>query len=307
MRGIEGLDWISALRNDAIKSLVNQEAFAPSLFDEKNLAEITSEDYPGERLVVCRNPLLAEKRRHTREALLNKTEAELQEIEAATQRPKRALKGKDKIGIRVGRVLEKCGLGKHFTVSIEEHRFTYKRNEEKIESEAALDGIYIIRTSLAAVAMEAEEAVLAYKNLSRVERAFRSMKTIDLKVRPIHHRLDDRIRAHVFLCMLAYYVEWHLRKRIKSILFEDEDREIVECERESAVAPAPRSAKAKAKESTKRTEDGWPVQSFQSLLKDLSTLCRNLVKVAGGEDTFVIKTQPTVFQSHALSLAGVEA
>jgi transposase len=309
MRGVDGLDWISALRNDAIKKLASQEAISASLFDERDLAEITSEDHPGERLVVCRNPLLAEKRRHAREELLCKTEAKLEEIVAATQREKRALKGKDKIGIRVGRTLEKHGMGKHFIYSIEENRFSYRRNEEKIAEETALDGIYIVRTSLDAKTMGPGEAVLAYKNLARVERAFRCMKNMDLKVRPIYHRLDDRIKAHIFLCMLAYYVEWHLRRRIKSVLFEDEDREIVERERTSEVAPAPRSQKAKRKESVKRTEDHGPVHSFQTLLKDMGTLCRNLVRMEGSphESTFMVKTQPTEFQAHVFNLAGIKA
>lgn len=306
MRGVDGLDWISALRNDAIKKLVTQEAFDPSLFDETDLAEITSEDYPGERLVVCRNPLLAEKRRHCRTELLERTEGKLEEIRQATQRKSRALRGKDKIGVRVGRVLNKCKMGKHFILKIEEEGFSFERNDEKIEAEAALDGIYIVRTSLSAKTMGGEEAVLAYKNLARVERAFRSLKTIDLKIRPIHHRLDDRIRAHVFLCMLAYYVEWHLRARIKSILFEDEDRAAVECERASVVAPAPRSKKARRKEGSKRTENNWPVQSFQTLLEDMGTLTRNVVTVAGTKESFCVKTQPSAFQKHVFSLAGID-
>lgn len=306
MRGVEGLDWISALRNDAIKKLVEQEAFELSLFDEKDLAEITSPEYPGERLVVCRNPLLADRRKHAREQLLRKTESKLEEIAAATRRKKRALRGKDRIGVRVGRVLQKCGLGKHFVITIDDDRFSCRRNEEKIEAESALDGIYIIRTSLDAETLGAEETVLAYKNLARVERAFRCLKQIDLKVRPIHHRLDDRIKAHVFLCMLAYYVEWHLRARIKTILFEDEEREAVERQRASVVAPAPRSKKARVKEAVKRTEENWPVHSFQTLLNDMGTLCRNLVRVAGRDgESFTVKTQPSEFQAHVFSLAGI--
>lgn len=305
MRGVDGLDWISALRNDAVKKLVAEGGFEPSLFDEKDLGEIISEDYPGERLIVCRNPLLAARRRHTREALLEKTECALEDIAAATKRKSRALKGMGKIGIRVGRTLQKKGMGKHFVTTITDTGFTYKRNEEKIEAEAALDGIYIVRTSLGSETMKAGEVVFAYKNLSKVERGFRCMKSIDLKVRPIHHRLDDRIKAHIFMCMLAYYVEWHLRSRIKPVLFEDEDREAVECERPSVVAPAPRSAAARAKEKTKRTADDWPVHSFQTLLQDMGTLCHNEVGVEGSEETFMMKTKPTKFQSHVLTLAGI--
>lgn len=308
IRNVEGLDWISALRNDAIKKLSEDEAFDRTLFDEVDLAEITSEDYPGERLIVCRNPFLAEKRKHAREALLNKAEEELNQIVAATLRPKRALQGKDKIGVRVGRALQKCKLGKHFTIEITDDRFTFKRNQGKIDAEASLDGIYIIRTSVDKETLAAEETVLAYKNLAVVERAFRCMKQIDLKVRPIYHRLDDRIRAHVFLCMLAFYVEKHLRERIESILFEDEDREQIEEERESAVAPAPRSAKAKNKEAEKKTADGWPVHSFRTILKDMATLCLNRVKPAaagdGGENQVIyLKTKPTEFQAHVFKLA----
>ncbi len=305
MRGVDGLDWISALRNDAVKKLVAEGDFEPSLFDEKDLGEIISEDYPGERLIVCRNPLLAARRRHTREALLERTESALEDIAAATKRKSRALKGMDKIGIRVGRTLQKKGMGKHFVTTITDTGFTCKRNEDKIEAEAALDGIYIVRTSLGSETMKTDEVVFAYKNLSKVERGFRCMKSIDLNVRPIHHRLDDRIKAHIFMCMLAYYVEWHLRSRIKPVLFEDEDREAVECERPSVVAPAPRSAAARAKEKTKRTADDWPVHSFQTLLQDMGTLCHNEVGVEGSEETFMMKTKPTKFQSHVLTLAGI--
>ncbi|MGA0112281.1 MAG: IS1634 family transposase [Chthoniobacterales bacterium] len=239
LRGVDGLDWISALRSEAIKKLATQGAIDASLFDEKNLAEITSPDFPGERLVVCRNPLLAAERTRKRNELLDATEAKLAEIAAATRREKRALRGKDKIGLRLGRILGQYKMRKHFILEIEEDRFSYRRNDEKIAAEAALDGIYVIRTSVDERTLETEDAVRAYKDLSKVERAFRSFKTIDLKIRPIYHWLDERIRAHVFLCMLAYYVEWHLREKLAPILFDDEDRQSAEAERNSVVDPAP--------------------------------------------------------------------
>lgn len=308
LRHIDGLDWISALRSQDIKKLVNQGAIQDSLFDEKNLAEITSPDFPGERLIVCRNPLLAAERARKRQELLQATEKKLEEIAAATRREKRALRGKDKIGLRVGKVLNKYKMAKHFLLQIEDNRFDYQRNEGKIAAEAALDGLYVVRTSVEQVILAAEPTVRAYKDLSKVENAFRSLKTIDLKIRPIYHWLNRRIRAHVFLCMLAYYVEWHLRQKLAPILFEDEDRELAEEQRKCIVDPAPRSPRAKAKEAKKRTEEGWPVHSFQTLLSDLATLTQNLVQLAqAGEkhQPFPMKTQPTAFQQHVFDLAGI--
>jgi transposase len=307
LREVEGLDWISALRSDAIKKLVNQGAIQPSLFDERNLGEITSPDFPEERLIVCRNPLLADERARKRLELLAATERKLEEIAAATRREKRALRGKDKIALRLGRVLNQYKMAKHFILEIEDEQFSYRRNDEKIAAEAALDGLYVVRTSLDEATLATEDTVRAYKDLAKVERAFRSLKTIDLKIRPIYHRLDDRIRAHVFLCMLAYYVEWHLRQKLAPILFDDEERQEIEEQRESIVDPAPRSQRAQAKDARKRTEDGWPVHSFQTLLEDLGTLCQNQVRVAGSrsQDTFFIKTQPTAYQKHVFSLTEV--
>jgi hypothetical protein len=308
-RGIEGLDWISALRSEAIRKLATQGSIQDSLFDERNLAEISSPDFPGERLVVCRNPLLADDRARKRRELLDAAERQLEAISAATRRGKRPLRGKDAIGLRVGRKLNQYRMAKHFILEIGDDSFTYRRNGEKIAAEAALDGIYVIRTSVGRESLRAEDTVRAYKDLSRVERAFRSLKTIDLKIRPIHHWLDDRIRAHVFLCMLAYYVEWHLRKKLAPILFDDEDRESAEARRASIVDPAPRSETARRKDADKRTGDGWAVHSFQTLLKDLGTLALNRVRVGGGDDrekgSFHIKTKPTPFQRHVFELAGI--
>jgi hypothetical protein len=300
LRPVEGLDWITALRAPTIDSLAQQGVIQPSLFDEVGLAEIRSPDYPGERLIACRNPFLADERRRKREELLQATEQELEKVVKATQREKRRLKGADKIGLRVGKVLDHYKVGKHFRLHISEEAFRYERNEKKIAQEAALDGIYVIRTSVPDHILDVQQAVRAYKGLSVVERAFRSMKSVDLKIRPIHHRLADRVRSHVFLCMLAYYVEWHMRQQLAPILFDDDDRLGGEALRESVVAPARRSRKAERKAGTKRTEEGIPVHSFQSLLKDLGTITRNKVMVAG--ECFEQVTSPTQLQQRAFDL-----
>ena len=277
----------------------------PSLFDERDLVEVSSPDYPGERLIVCRNPLLADERTRKRGELLAATEKVLDEIVAATTRAKRRLRGKDKIGLRVGKVVNRFKVGKHFVLDIGEERFSYRRDEEKIAREAALDGLYVIRTSVASETMGSEDVVRAYKDLAKVERAFRCFKTIDLKVRPIYHWLDDRIRTHVFLCMLAYYVEWHMRKKLAPILFDDHERAEAERDRKSIVAPAPRSKVAARKDQSKRTDDDEPVHSFRTLLADLGTLAKNRVRVHGSSEEFYVMTQPTAPQTRALNLLGV--
>lgn len=303
MRDVEGLDWITALRSESIRKLVSQEAIQPSLFDEKNLAEITSDEFPGERLIVCRNPLLADERTRRRCDLLQATQNELEKIVNATTRKRAPLRGAAKIGLRVGRVLNKYKMAKHFELEITDDQFTYSRREDKIAEESALDGLYVIRTSVAPEFLSNEETVKAYKSLSHVERAFRRIKTVDLEIRPIYHWKDDRIRAHVFLCMLAYYLEWHLRRVLKPILFEDHERESAEACRQSIVDPAPRSEAAKAKDATKRTSEHYPVQSFRSLLNDLATLCRNYAKA--GTSEFAILTTPTRLQRHVFQLLGI--
>jgi len=305
-RGVGGLDWITALRADSIQKLASQGTIESSLFDERDLAEIDSPDYPGERLIVCRNPLLAEERSRKRDELLRATEQKLDEIVAATRRPRRPLRGKDRMGVRIGRVINKYKVAKHFECEILEDRFCYHRDQPKIAAERALDGIYVIRTSVDEESFSSEDTVRAYKDLSKVERAFRSIKTVDLKVRPIFHWLDDRIRAHVFLCMLAYYVEWHMRQKLAPLLFDDHDREAAELGRKSIVAPAPRSRAALRKEATKRTTDDYPVHSFRTLLEDLATLAKNRVRVPGcPESEFYILTQPTPLQSRAFDLLDV--
>ena len=234
----EGLDWITALRAPQIQKLAAAGALQLSLFDEKDLAEITHPDYPGERLIACRNPLLAAERARKRQDLLAATEKELARVQAATQRSKRALRGKAAIGIAVGRVLGRYKMAKHFQIFIEDNQFRYQRHQAHIAAEAALDGIYVVRTSVRMESASAEQTVRYYKELSNVERAFRSMKSVDLKVRPIHHHLADRVKAHVLLCMLAWYVEWHMRQALRPILFEDHQPATGESARESIVAPA---------------------------------------------------------------------
>ena len=301
-----GLDWISALRGPAVRSLVESGAVQLSLFDETDLVEIRSDAYPGERLMVCRNPLLAEERARKREELLRATEALLDPVAAAARREKRRLKGADKIGVRVGKVVGKYKMAKHFELDIEEDAFGYRRKPESIAAEAALDGLYVVRTSLAETRLDAEGAVRAYKRLSAVERAFRSLKTVDLKVRPVFHRTADRVRAHVFLCMLAYYVEWHMRQRLKPLLFDDHDPAAAEAARTSIVAPAKVSDAAREKARGKRTADGHPVHSFRTLLGDLATIARNrVVPRVSGAVPFEVLTRPTALQREAFKRLGV--
>jgi hypothetical protein len=301
-----GLEWITALRGPAIRRLVDTGALDVSLFDEHDLAEISSPDYPGERLIVCRNPLLASERKRKREELLQATEKDLERVAAATRRAGKPLRGKDCIGLRVGRVLGRFKMGKHFKLTIADERFDYERNQTTISQEAALDGIYVIRTSVATQTLSPEDAVLSYKRLAQVERAFRSIKTVDLKLRPIHHHLANRVRAHVFICMLAYYVEWHMRRALAPMLFDDDDKPAAQRRRQSAVAKAQRSERAERKARTKRTTDGAPVHSFQTLLADLATIVKNRLQPKDGSATsFDMITTPTPLQQRALDLLGV--
>jgi transposase len=299
----EGLDWITALRAPQIQKLAASGALQLSLFDEKDLAEITHPDYPGERLIACRNPLLAAERARQREELLTATENALEPIQAATQRAKRPVRGQAAIGLRVGRVLGRYKMAKHFSISIEENRFSYQRRQEEIQAEAALDGIYVIRTSVAADQISPEQAVHYYKDLSMVERAFRSFKSVDLKVWPIYHYSATRVRAHVLLGMLAYYVEWHMRQLLAPILFDDHQPLAAQAARSSMVAPAQRSPAALAKAQNKQTEDGFPVHSFRTLLSDLRTITRNSVQF--GESSMEITTTPTTFQRRVFQLLKV--
>jgi len=306
LQSVEGLDWITALRAPAIRGLVERGELQLSLFDEQNLAEIASQEYPGERLIVCRNPLLAKERSRKREDLLAATEAELEKIVKATQRSRRPLRGEAEIGLRVGKVLNRYKVGKHFQIDIEESRFHYERNTGKIEEEAALDGIYVIRTSVEQEVLSAEKTVGAYKGLAVAERAFRCLKTVDLKVRPIHHRLEERVRAHVFLCMLAYYVEWHMRQALAPILFEDDAKDVAREARRCVVAPAQRSDRAVRKAATKRTEEDLPAHSFQTLLQDLATVVKNRMRpTIPDAPTFDKVTELTPVQLRAFQLLGI--
>lgn len=299
-------DWISALRAVQIRSQVEQESIQLSLFDEHNIAEISSEDYPGERLIACRNPMLAAERAKTREELLQATETELSKIVAATTRQKKRLTGAANIALKVGKVVNLYKVAKHFTLDIQENSFSYERNTQSIDSEAALDGLYVIRTSVESDVLSATETVRAYKSLSQVEPAFRSFKTVDLKVRPIYHRLSDRVKAHVFLCMLAYYVEYQMRSRLAPMLFDEDDWESAH-QKQTSVVKATKSDRTKASARTKRTEDNLPVHSFQTLLADLGTIAHNEIvgSMEGASWVFDKITQPTIVQQKALDLLGV--
>ena len=303
LQPLAGIDWITALKSVEVQKLVSDQALQLSLFDEQDLAEITHPDYPGERLIACYNPLLAEERKRKRQELLAATEKKLNKIVAATQRASRPLRGEQRITLTVGKLLGRSKVAKHFQLRIEEDHFSYQRDQARIDREAALDGIYVIRTSLPREKSSRQETVLRYKSLALVERAFRSFKSVDLKVRPIRHHAAERVRAHVFLCMLAYYVEWHMRQALAPILFDDEDREAGQAQRDSVVAPAQRSPQAQHKAQRKRTDDGLPVHSFQTLLADLATITKNQMRM--GDQSFEMITTPTQLQQRAFELLQV--
>jgi hypothetical protein len=301
----EGLDWITALRAPQVKKLVRDGDLQLTLFDAQDLAEITSPDFPGERLVACKNPFLEAERARKRESLLAATEADLAKITAACARARRPLRGQDKIALRVDRVLNRRKVGKHFVTGIGEDRFSYHRNLDSVTAEAALDGIYVLRTSVEPGDLEPGEVVSSYKALAQVERAFRAFNT-DLDIRPIRHRTEDRVRAHVFLRMLSYYITWHMQARLAPILFTDDDKHAAQATRQSPVAPAARSPKALAKAAAKRTDDDLPVHSFGSLLADLATICLNTIAPADPAlPGFRLVTTPTAVQRQALDLLGV--
>src|SRR6266536_1471078 len=299
------LDFITALRAPQITALVQAEALQLSLFDETDLFEIAHPDYPGERLVACKNPFLAQQRARKREELLAATQAELQKIAAAVTRQRRPLRGKDKIALRVGRVINRRKVAKHFVVEIGEESFSFRKDEQKIAAEAALDGIYVLRTSLEEEVLEAAGVVSSYKALANVERVFRGFNT-DLDIRPIRHRTAERVRTHVFLRMLSYYVTWHMNNRLAPMLFTDDDAEAAKAARTSPVAPARRSEKALKKIHTKRTADDQPVHSLTSLLADLATICLNKIEpTEHGLPPFNVITTPTPIQRRAFELLGV--
>jgi Transposase DDE domain len=298
------LDWISALRAPQIKALVADGALQLSLFDAQDLVEIDSPDFPGERLVCCHNPVLAEQRARKRQDLLAATEKELTPIAAATARAKRPLRGRDKIALRVGKVINKFKMAKHFTIEITDQSFTFTRNTEAIAAEGALDGIYVLRTSLPTDTLGHDDVVLRYKGLEDVERFFRTLNT-ELDVRPIRHRLADRVRAHMFLRMLSYYISWHMKQALAPILFVDNDKPAAAAKRANPVAAAQRSDEALAKAAHKRTPDDTPVHSFTSLLADLATICANQIQPADDMPAFTMTTTPTPLQRRAFELLNI--
>jgi len=300
-----GLDWITALRGPTIQTLIEASALDLTRFAETDLLEFTAATYPGERLIACRNPVLAAERARKREALLQATERELDKIVQATTRPKRRLTGQAAIALRVGKVRNRFKMGKHFQLEITDEQLRYTRDTQRIAAEAVLDGVYVLRTSVAGDTLPTESTVRAYKSLAAVERAFRSLKTVDLSVRPIGHRLAERVRAHVFLCMLAYYVEWHMRQALAPLLFDDDDKAAGEARRASVVAPAQRSPKAQRKAHTQRTDEGMPVHSFQTLLQDLATVAKNRIRFCGSPRETTMFTTPTPLQQRALDLLQV--
>ena len=301
MRDTAGMDWVTALKSTSIRALVEQGHLQLDLFDERNLLELTSPDYPGERLVACRNPSLATKRARTREELLGATERALAKIR--TRVVAGTLTGADAIGVCVGKIVNQYHVAKHVVLTISDRAFTYARHADRIAAEAALDGLYIIRTSLPAAQMDAATCVRTYKSLADVERAFRALKTVDLHVRPIHHRTADRVRAHILLCVLAYYVEWHLRDAWRELMFADTDQSAKATR--DPVAPATRSTAAQAKASRHTLEDGTPTHSFATLLAELATRVRNTCRTphAGpASPTFEVLTTPNAKQQRAFAL-----
>jgi transposase len=305
-----GLDWITALRAPAIRQLAGDDGpLQLSLFDERDMAEITSPDYAGERLVVCRNPALAEERRQHRESLLAATEKELARVKQRVERAKTPLRGAAAIGQAVGAVQDRHKMAKHFDLVIGADSFSYSRNADAIAGEAKLDGFYVLRTSLPAAQLDSAATVLAYKSLAYAERAFRSLKTVDLQLRPVFHWTADRVRAHVLLCMLAYYLEWHMRQRLALMLFDDHDKPAAAAQRSSPVAKAKVSDAARRKAATQQVIDAdansLPVHSLQTMLADLATLTANRVSFAGAPPIRIL-ARPTAVQTRALTLLGAD-
>jgi transposase len=300
-----GFDWITALRAPEIQALAKENGpLQLSLFDQRNLAEITSPDYPGERLIVCRNPALAAERARKRGELLEATEQALQAIQIRVRRKRRPLKGAAAIGEAVGAVLNRKKMAKHFTRTITDADFTFTRNDATIATEAKLDGVYVLRTPLPQAELDAEATVRSYKALATVERAFRSCKTVDIEVRPVYHWNENRVRAHVFLCLLAYHLEWHMRQALTPILFDDHDPVAAQSQRRSPVSKARVSPAARRKAAVKRTDDGHPVHSFRTLLADLATVTRNTVRL-GKDLCATLLATPTPFQQHVFDLIGI--
>jgi DDE family transposase len=305
LRTVEGMQWITALRAQTIRKLASQKTITMSLFDERDLAEVTSPDFPGERLFVCYNPLLADERARKRQTLLKMTEEELEKIARAVRRKQKPLRGKKDISLRAGKILNRHKVGKHFRLQIGAASFEYHRKEAKIAEEASLDGIYVLRSNVPREDLNAEQTVAAYKGLAEAEQAFRSFKSVDLKVRPIFHWEPERVKAHVFLCMLSYYVEWHMREKLAELLFDEDDKEGARAARASIVAPAKPSPSCRAKANTKQTPDRMPVHSFRTLLEDLKTLSRDEVYVPASHHTFIKLHTATRLQQRVFELLEV--
>lgn len=293
-----GFGWISALKHGAVEKLAMEQVIQPSLFDETGIAEISHTSFPGERLVACLNPFMKAKREKVREELLALTERELSKVALACERKTRPIESRDQIGIAAGRVVNRYGMAKYFRLHVGDHGLRYARRQEVIARESATDGIYVIRTSEANDVLSAEQAVATYKSLAKVERAFRCLKGVDLHVRPIHHRLEDRVKAHLFVCMLAYYIEWHLRQAWAELLWADEEGST----RESPVAPVQPSPSAKAKKGTARSKDGLPLQTFRGLLQSLATLARMRIRLGENGPLYIRTTKPTTLQARAFQL-----
>jgi hypothetical protein len=303
LRERPGLGWLSALRPEAIRKLIEKGHLERSLFDEHNLAEITSPEFPKERLVACFNPLLEDRRRRKREALLVATEKQFARIAAEVARRRKKSLTKAEIGVKAGKVLNKYKVGKHFILTIEDGRFSWQREEEAIKEEAALDGIYVIRSSEPAKDLSADDAVRNYKRLADVEQAFRTLKGLELFVRPIHHRVDDRVRAHLFVCLLAYYVQWHLKRVWAPLLFADEDLAEHRAGRDP-VAQAEPAAEVRRKKAKRRSEEGHPLNSIRTLLAALATQCRSTCQFGDGDSAIPIRktTDPSTLQNEAFRL-----
>jgi transposase len=301
LRHSDGIDWITALKSGAIRMLIDDKQLQPDLFDERNLFEFTHPDFPGERLIACRNPELAKLRAHKRQDMLQATEKDLEKIVARVESGR--LAGQDDIGLRVGKIINKYKMAKHFDLDIKNDAFSFQRKSDSIAAETALDGIYIIRTSVSTDRMNSADCVRNYKLLVHVERAFRSLKTIDLKIRPIHHRLADRVRAHILLCMLAYYVEWHMREAWRELMFADPDQDAKKTR--DPVAPAKRSEEAEIKATSRQLRDGTPTHSFSTLLDELGTIVRNTCRTPDASPdapTFDVTTISNPKQQRAFEL-----
>jgi transposase len=305
LRDEEGAQWITALNSVSIAKLQRQGSIQLSLFDQRDLVSVTHADYPDERLIVCRNPLLAGERARKREVLLVETEKLLAKVKAKVDRQRKPVRGKSEIGIEVGKVVNRKKVAKHFHIEIDDDRFEYFRDQEKIDVESSLDGLYVIRRNVDADEMSDERVVAHYKNLALVERAFRSLKSIDIRVRPIHHRLADRVRSHIFICMLAYYVEYELRQALAPLMFVDEEKASAET-RESIVKPAERSESAKLKDATRRNEHGFGLSSFRDILESLSAVTRSNVVIEGHPNgRFTMTSRPTPYQQEIIRRLGL--